>query len=180
MADTLVLDTLRCPVAFVSWQRAVNLQWQDRAVVVTEDAKRVLRSPSFEMGMPRVIKLRNHISRKLRLRVPMTRRNIAIRDNSSCQYCSTVLETAEYTIDHVLPRARGGSSVWTNLVLACAHCNKRKSDRTLQEAGLALRQKPMEPNQFDPRFNFRLHIHGLRPEWSDYKAYLYWNVELEK
>ena len=180
MSDTLVLNTLGFPVAFVSWQRAVNLQWQDRAVVVTEDARRVLRSPSFEMGMPRVIKLRNHISRKLRLKVPMTRRNIAIRDNSSCQYCGVVLETAEYTIDHVLPRARGGSTVWTNLALACVQCNKRKSDRTPQEAGLTLRQKPLEPNQFDPRFNFRLHIHALRPEWSDYKAYLYWNVELEK
>jgi 5-methylcytosine-specific restriction endonuclease McrA len=110
----------------------------------------------------------------------MTRRNIAIRDNSSCQYCGVVLETAEYTIDHVLPRARGGSSVWTNLALACVECNKRKSDRTPQEAGLTLRQKPIEPKQFDPRFNFRLHIHALRPEWSDYKAYLYWNVELEK
>ena len=61
MSDTLVLDTLGFPVAFVSWQRAVNLQWQDRAVVVTEDAKRVLRSPSFEMGMPRVNRSRVHI-----------------------------------------------------------------------------------------------------------------------
>jgi 5-methylcytosine-specific restriction endonuclease McrA len=180
MSDTLVLDTLGFPVAFVSWQRAVSLQWQDRAVMVTEDAKRVLRSTSFEMGMPRVIRLRNHISRRLRLKVPMTRRNIAIRDNSSCQYCGVVLETAEYTIDHILPRVRGGRSVWTNLALACGQCNKRKSDRTPQEAGLALRQKPVEPKQFDPRFNFRLHIHALRREWSDYKAYLYWNVELEK
>ncbi len=109
----------------------------------------------------------------------MTRRNIAIRDNSSCQYCGVVLATADYTIDHIVPRARGGSSVWANLVLACAQCNKRKSDRIPQEAGLVLRQKPMEPSPFDPRFNFRLHIHALRPEWSDYKAYLYWNVELE-
>jgi 5-methylcytosine-specific restriction endonuclease McrA len=179
MSDTLVLDRMGFPVAFVSWQRAVNLHWQDRAVVVTEDAKRILRSASFEMGMPRVIKLRNHVSRKLRLKVPMTRRNIAIRDNSSCQYCGVVLETAEYTIDHILPRSRGGSSVWTNLALACGRCNKRKSDRTPHEAGLTLRQKPMEPKQFDPRFNFRLHIHTLRPEWSDYRAYLYWNVELE-
>ena len=181
MSDTLVLDTLGFPVAFVSWQRAVNLQWQDRAVVVTEDAKRILRSPSFEMGMPRVIKLRNHISRKLRLKVPMTRRNIAIRDNSSCQYCGVVLETAEYTIDHVLPRARGGSSVWTNLALACVQCNKRKSDRTPQEAGLTLRQKPRGAQTSSTRDS----ISGctstrLRPEWSDYKAYLYWNVELEK
>jgi 5-methylcytosine-specific restriction endonuclease McrA len=180
MSDTLILDTQGFPVAFVSWQRAVNLQWQDRAVVVAEDPERILRSPSFEMGMPRVIKLRNHVSRKLRLKVPITRRNIAIRDNSSCQYCGTTLETADYTMDHVVPRARGGKSVWANLVLACIHCNKRKSDRTPQEAGLTLKHKPVEPNQFDPRFNFRLHIKVLRPEWSDYKAYLYWNVELEK
>jgi len=66
------------------------------------------------------------------------------------------------------------------VALACVQCNKRKSDRTPQEAGLTLRHKPLEPNQFDPRFNFRLHIHALRPEWSDYKAYIYWNVELEK
>jgi 5-methylcytosine-specific restriction endonuclease McrA len=164
MSDTLVLDTLGFPVAFVSWQRAVNLQWQDRAVMVAEDATRILRSPSFEMGMPRVIKLRSHISRNLRLQVPMTCWNIAIRDNSSCQYCGVVLETAEYTIDHVLPRARGGNSVWRNLALACGQCNKRKSDRTPQEAGLTLRQKPVEPNQFDPRFNFRLRIHALRPD----------------
>jgi 5-methylcytosine-specific restriction endonuclease McrA len=180
MSDTLVLDTQGFPVAFVSWQRAVNLQWQERAVVITEDANRILRSPSFEMGLPRVIKLRNHISRKLRLKVPMTRRNIAIRDNSSCQYCGDVLETADYTMDHVVPRNRGGVSVWTNLVLACRPCNKRKSDRLPQEVGMALRQKPIEPSQFDPRFNFRLHIKVLRPEWKDYAAYIYWNVELEK
>ncbi len=180
MSDTLILDTQGFPVSFVSWQRAVCLYVQDRAVVVSEDAERILRSPSFEMGLPRVIKLRNHISRRLRLKVPMTRRNIAIRDNSSCQYCGTLLETPDYTIDHVLPRNRGGVSVWANLVLACVHCNKRKSDRLPHEVGLTLRQKPVEPNQFDPRFNFRLHIKVLRPEWSDYKAYLYWNVELEK
>lgn len=180
MSDTLVLDTQGFPVTFVSWQRAVNLQWQNRAVVVAEDAKRILRSPSFEMGLPRVIKLRNHISRKLRLKVPMTRRNIAVRDNSCCQYCGVLLETADYSIDHVLPRSRGGQSVWTNLVLACVYCNKRKADRLPHEVGLTLRKKPVEPNQFDPRFNFRLHIKVLRPEWSDYKAYIYWNVELEK
>ena len=178
--DTLVLDTQGFPVAFVSWQRAVNLQWQDRAVGVTEDAKRVLHSPSFEMGMPRVIKLRNHTSRKLRLKVPMTRRNIAVRDNSRCQYCGVLLETKDYTIDHVVPRSRGGLSAWNNLTLACVTCNKRKSDSLPHEVGLALRQKPYEPSQFDPRFNFRLHIRVLRPEWKDYAAYIYWNVELEK
>lgn len=179
MSDTLVLDVQGFPVGFVSWQRAVRLYFQDRATVVTDDAERILRSASFEMGMPRVIRLRNHISRKLRLKVPMTRRNIAVRDNSTCQYCGRVLQTYEYQIEHVVPRARGGVSEWTNLVLSCGGCNKKKDDRLPHEAGLALRQKPYEPNQFDPRFNFRLHIRVLRPEWRDYKSFLYWNVELE-
>lgn len=180
MSDTLVLDMQEMPVAFVSWQRAVNLQYQGRAVVVSEDAKRVLRSPSFEMGMPRVIKLRNHVSRKLKLKVPMTRRNIAVRDNSSCQYCGTVLETKDYTIDHVIPRSRGGKSTWTNLVLACVECNKLKDNRHPGEAGLVLKKNPYEPYHMDPRFNFRLHIKVLRPEWKRYKDWIYWNVELEK
>jgi len=177
--DTLVLDTQGFPFAFVTWQRAVNLYFQDRATVVTDDAERILRSPSFEMGLPRVIRLRNHISRKLRLKVPMTRRNIAIRDNSSCQYCGRVLETPEYTIDHVVPRARGGHSEWSNLAVACVVCNKRKSNLLPHEAGLVLRQKPYEPSQFDPRFNFRLRIRVMRPEWQAYKAWLYWNLALE-
>ena len=180
MSDTLVLDVQGFPVAFVSWNRAVNLMWQNRAVVVSEDAKAILHSQSFEMGMPRVVKLKNHISRKLRLKVPMTRRNIAIRDNSSCQYCGLLLETKDYTMDHVLPRSRGGMSTWKNLVLACVHCNKRKSDCLPHEVGLTLRQRPTEPNQFDPRFNFRLHIKVLRPEWKDYASYIYWNLILDK
>ena len=179
MSDTLVLDTQGFPVAFVGWQRAVNLAWQDRAIVVTEDAKRILHSPSFEMGMPRVIKLRNHISRKLRLKVPKTRRNIAIRDNSECQYCGVVLETKDYQIEHVLPRARGGKSTWTNLVLSCGPCNQLKDDRPPEEVGLTLRHKPVEPSQFDPRFNFKLHIRVLRPEWKNWQSYIYWNIELD-
>lgn len=188
MSDTLVLDVQGFPVSFVTWQRAVNIYFQNRAVVVSEDADRVLRSPSFEMGMPRVIKLRNHVSRRLRLKVPMTRRNIAIRDNSECQYCGSVLETSEYTIDHVLPRAQGGTSYWQNICLSCVPCNKRKANRTPQEAGMALRHRLYEPNQFDPRFNFRLHIKVMRPEWKPYQqwilaelaSYTYWNVALDE
>jgi hypothetical protein len=78
-------------------------------------------------------------------------------------------------------------STWTNLALACGDCNKRKANCLPHEVGLTLRQKPHEPNQFDPRFNFRLHINVLRPEWEPYQqwiiaekqAWKYWNVALE-
>ena len=90
-----------------------------------------------------------------------------------------MLETPEYTIDHVVPRARGGHSEWSNLTLACVVCNKRKSNLLPHEAGLVLRQKPYEPSQFDPRLNFRLDIRVMRPEWQAYKEWLYWNLALE-
>lgn len=130
--------------------------------------------------MPRIVRLKNHISRKLRLKVPMSRRNIVVRDDSQCQYCGVLLHPDEYQIEHVVPRAQGGISEWRNLVLACCSCNNQKRDRTPEEAGLKLRRKPYAPTQFDPRFNFKLHIKVLRPEWKDYKSYLYWNVSLDK
>jgi len=144
--DTLVLDTQGFPFAFVTWQRAVNLYFQDRATVVTDDAERILRSSSFEMGFaardPAAEPHQPEVAAEGADEAPQHR----YRDNSSCQYCGRVLETREYTIDHVVPRARGGHSEWSNLTLACVVCNKRKSNLLPHEAGLVLRQKPYEPS----------------------------------
>src|SRR6185369_15497990 len=104
-SDTLVLDMTGTPVGFVSWQRAVKLYWEDRAIILDEDANRILHSPSFEMNMPTVIRRKNSV-------VPFSRRNIAVRDNSECQYCGKLLKTHEYTLDHVVPRSQGGLSTW--------------------------------------------------------------------
>jgi 5-methylcytosine-specific restriction endonuclease McrA len=189
MSDTLVLDSNWQPKSFCSWQNAVKLIWEGRAQVIKEDeAGRVLRSPSFTMGMPRVIVVKNSWIRRKRQAVPFSRRNIAIRDHSECQYCGRVLETAEYTLDHVVPRSQGGVSSWTNLVLACIRCNKRKSGETLAQSGMRLLHEPVAPKVDDPRFNFKLHIRNLRPEWKDWQnwlyaekaSYLYWNITLDK
>lgn len=180
MADTLVLDMNWKPVGFCSWQNAVKLAYEGRAEVIREDeAGRVLRSPSFTMGMPRVIVVRNAWTRRKRESVPFSRRNIATRDNSECQYCGRHLKTEEYTLDHVVPRSQGGVSSWINLVLACLKCNKRKAGSTPKEAGMRLLKVPVEPKKDDPKYNFKLHVRKIRPEWKEWTSWLYWNAVLE-
>jgi 5-methylcytosine-specific restriction endonuclease McrA len=181
MNDTLVLDMNWQPTGFCTWQNAVKLLWEGRAEVVKEDeAGRVLRSPSFTMGMPRVIVVRNAWTKRRRQAVPFSRRNIAVRDNSTCQYCGKLLQTKQYTMDHVIPRSQGGVSSWTNLVLACIRCNKYKSGSTPEQAGMTLIKQPVEPKANDAKYNFKLHIKTIRPEWKQWSSWLYWNLVLDE
>lgn len=181
-SDTLVLDMTGTPVGFVSWQRAVKLYWEDRAIILDEDAERILHSPSFEMNMPTVIRAKNWVRRRKKSVVPFSRRNIATRDNSECQYCGKLLKTHEYTLDHVVPRSQGGLSTWVNLVLACLKCNKYKAGCTPAEAGMRLRKQPVEPKPDDPKYNFKLRIKKMHPSWKPWVdgGWLYWNIELDK
>jgi 5-methylcytosine-specific restriction endonuclease McrA len=181
MSDVLVLDMNWTPVGFMSWQNAVKLWYEDRAKIVKEDeGGRVLHSQSFEMGMPRVIVVRNAWTRRKRLSVPCTRRNLLVRDNAECQYCGRVVRTHEYTNDHVVPLCQGGKSDWENLVTACMRCNKQKGGRTPAQAGMRLLSRPVAPKATDPRFNFKLHIRRMRPEWKEWEGWLYWNAVIDK
>jgi 5-methylcytosine-specific restriction endonuclease McrA len=178
--DTLVLDPMGVPVSTMCWQDAVTLYCKNRIVIIDSDEAKVLRSPSFEMNMPVVIQLKNEFARRMRREVPFSRRNIAIRDRSSCQYCNRLLKTHEYTYDHVMPRSRGGISKWSNLVLCCLRCNTKKADHTPEEVGMRLLQNPGKPSIMDRRFEFRLRIRKLKPQWLPWQSYLYWNIELEE
>jgi 5-methylcytosine-specific restriction endonuclease McrA len=132
------------------------------------------------MGMPRVICVRNAWVRRKKQAVPCTRRNLLVRDHASCQYCGKVIKTHEYTTDHVIPLCQEGKSTWENLVIACMRCNKSKGGRTPEQAGMELIQKPFMPKANDPRFNFKLHIRTMRPEWKDWESWLYWNAVIDK
>ena len=181
MTDCLVLDMNWEPVGFCSWQNAVKLWRKDRAKVIKEDeGGKVLHSPFFEMGMPRVIVVRNAWTRRKRQAVPCTRRNLLVRDNAECQYCGRVVSTHEYTQDHIIPQCQGGKSTWTNLVVCCMKCNKSKAGRTPQQAGMTLLSKPVEPKANDPKYNFKLHINKMRPEWKEWESWLYWNAVIDK
>jgi 5-methylcytosine-specific restriction endonuclease McrA len=188
MQDCLVLDSNWMPQAFCSWENAIKLVYEDRATVIKEDeGGKVLRSPSLTMGLPRIIVVKNAWTKRKRLSVPCTRRNLLIRDHATCQYCGKGVSTSDYTIDHVIPRCQGGKTVWDNVVVSCQRCNFPKAGRTPAQAHMTLINKPYVPKPHDPRYNFKLHIKKLRPEWSEYSqwlyaeeaSWLYYNVELE-
>lgn len=183
-SDTLVVDITGTPLGFVSWKDAVRLYHKDKASILHEDMNRVLHSDSFEMGMPTVVQVRNRVARAAKMSVPFTRRNLAIRDDSTCQYCGKVLATHQYTMDHVLPRSQGGISSWTNLCICCQKCNRYKGGKTPEQAGMKLLKPLIEPSRFDNRYHFRIHLRKIRPEWmawlaAETKSYEYWNTLLD-
>jgi len=108
--------------------------------------------------------------------VAFARSNIYKRDRFTCQYCGQRPGSAELTIDHIVPRSRGGVSSWTNCVVACVRCNSRKANRTPSEAGLLLRSKPLKP-AFMPRLV--LARVPCKPSWEKFISDVYWNAELE-
>jgi hypothetical protein len=130
MHRVLVLNATYEPLNTVSLPRAVALLLDDKAEIV-EAAEAWLRSQHMTLPMPLVIRL--------------TRRCVLSRDGCACQYCGRTLTSAELTLDHVLPRSRGGKTTWENVVAACKLCNHRKGDRTPAEAHMRLRRQPFRP-----------------------------------
>src|SRR5512143_342332 len=100
--------------------------------------------------------------------------NIYRRDRHTCQYCGVHLPPEELSVDHILPRSRGGRSTWTNCVLSCLRCNRRKSNRSVEEAGMRLIRQPVEP-KWTPCVTIPL---GHRKtSWQQFINNEYWNVE---
>lgn len=188
---TLVLNRSWQPVGVASAARSITLAAADRARIVDpadfqqytweawtrrkpEEGDLFIQGVSFRIGVPEVVVLM-HYDRLPRTEVPFSRRNIFQRDHWTCQYCGAQPGGKELTIDHVLPRSRGGKSAWDNCVLACVECNKRKADRTPDEARMPLRKAPVRP-KWRPMYEGR----AVRiASWSSFLSEAYWNVELE-
>ena len=185
MADVLVLDKTGKPIYTECWQEIVRLYYQERLDILVEDDEKILRSQNFEMGMPRVVRLRNWVAKQFNKRVPFSRRNLILRDSIMitgklvpvCQYCGCRINSDNYSADHVWPESLGGKATWTNLVVCCQDCNSKKANKTLDQVGMRLLKKPVEPSVKDSRYTFHLRIKNPHPSWE---SYLYWNVELEK
>ena len=138
---TLVLNAGYEPLAVVSFKRALLLVMNDRATVLESVVDDPVWTTSTVYDRPAVIVLTHYIRLPKTRRTPATRRGVLRRDAFRCAYCG---ESAS-TIDHVLPRSRGGDGSWENLVACCLRCNNIKSDRTPQEMGWELRIKPRAP-----------------------------------
>ena len=149
MSTTLVLNADAQPVSVVPlstvhWQDAIRIIYLERATVLAEYNRWVVRSPSVQMRMPSVIMLSEYQTHNGK--VEFSRYNVILRDNYTCQYCGSRFEKPQLTLDHVTPKSRGGRTTWENVVLACISCNARKGNRTPYEAGFKPLRTPARPN----------------------------------
>jgi 5-methylcytosine-specific restriction endonuclease McrA len=110
-----------------------------------EAAEAWLRSEQLALPMPLVIRLVYYVRIPRHFTLPLSRRTVLARDHYTCQYCETTPGKAHLTIDHVLPRSRGGETRWENIVCACAACNRHKGNRTPEEANMPLVRQPRRP-----------------------------------
>lgn len=136
----LLLNATYEPLAVVSLRRAVVLILDERAVIVEEGSGK-LRSATSDLPTPSVIRLTTYVKVPYRAKIPLTRNALLARDKATCQYCYKPGDT----IDHVLPRARGGKHAWENVVIACYPCNNKKGDKLLSTLGWKLDKKPVAP-----------------------------------
>ena len=134
-----------------------------------------IRCVKFEIAVPRIIRLLFY-DRLPRRQVRFTRRNIFARDRNRCQYCGGRFPTSELSLDHVIPRSRGGSAIWTNIVCCCVRCNVRKGGRTPDEARMKLIAEPVKPRR-SPMITLRLSSERYA-SWKQFLDTAYWNVEL--
>lgn len=140
----LVLNASYEPLQLVSIRRAVVLLLQEKAELV-EAAEQRLRAQGFSLEVPIVIRLVRYIRIPRRMRLPCSRRGVLARDRETCQYCGAQPGRLHLTVDHVLPRSRGGLTTWENVVAACRECNHRKGGRTPEEANMTLLTRPRQP-----------------------------------
>ncbi len=161
MGKVLVLNASYEPLNITSWRRAVVLLIKGKAEQL-ENNDRLIYS---DFPLPSVIRLRYYVRVPYK-EIPLTRRNVLERDRHSCQYCRYKGE--QLTLDHVIPRSRGGGDTWENLVTACVRCNVKKGNRTPKEAQMNLRHTPRRPYS-SLQFELVKHTRGnLNQEWRKY------------
>jgi 5-methylcytosine-specific restriction endonuclease McrA len=161
MSKVLVLNASYEPLNITSWRRAVVLLLKGKAESLEPTDHYVYPG----LPMPSVIRLRYYV-RVPYVEIALTRKNLLHRDGHTCQYCRKSGE--DMTLDHVIPRSRGGQDTWENIVVACVRCNVNKGNRTPKEAEMRLLKQPSRPHS-SLYFEVNKHIkNGTNHEWRKY------------
>lgn len=160
MAPALVLNATYEPIAVVSIKRAIVLVLAEKAEIVAAGDDE-WRSATAAVPVPVVVRLRQFVKIPYRSRIPLTRQNLMVRDGHTCAYCGK----RATTIDHVVPRSKGGPHRWENVVAACERCNGKKGDRTLAQLRWTL---PFTPTAPHGRTWLVLGKAERAPEWEPY------------
>jgi 5-methylcytosine-specific restriction endonuclease McrA len=135
-----------------------------------------LQAVNFAIQIPRIIRLLSY-DKVPRHGLRFNRRNVFARDGNRCQYCGHSFPTSELSLDHVIPRSRGGEASWQNIVCSCVDCNAKKGGRTPKEAGMKLIRLPVRPKH-SPLLAGKLN----NPKYESWKTFLssaYWSVDLK-
>lgn len=167
-APVLVLNASYEPINVCAARRAIVLVLKGVARAEEENGH-FLHSARLAMRVPSVIRLLEYRRIPHQTRA-LSRKNILLRDRNSCQYCGMALPSAELTLDHVVPRSRGGTSTWENLVACCHACNRAKGNRLPQEAGMKPLREPRPFNLHTSRHIMRLMGHS-DDKWRKYLFY---------
>ena len=158
----LVLNQSYEPLMVIGAKRAIVSILSDKTECVANYSD-VIRSQSFSMNLPSVIRVNRYV-RFFRNNAILNRANILKRDNFTCQYCSK--KSNSMTIDHIIPKNRGGKDTWGNLVAACGKCNTKKGNHLLETIEMQLLKKPKKPNYL---FYFKQYINkDVEDSWKEY------------
>lgn len=163
--DTLLLDQGFQPLRVIPWRRALCMHFVGKVEVVSLHEWEI-PTVSRTYPAPAVVRLLRHV-RARPLYVRFSRENVYLRDRHQCQYCGKKCGPRELTLDHVIPRSRGGKTTWKNVVTACVDCNRRKGRATPEQAGMPLRTVPTRPKWLTPRV-FQLGDQQLPQAWLDW------------
>jgi len=161
LGRALVLNATYEPLCVVPIRRAVILVLKQKAEILHEDGGGALHSERMAIPIPSVIRLKYFVKVPIRARASLSRRAVFIRDHHQCQYCGNAAEN----VDHVIPRSRGGTHTWDNVVAACKRCNSRKENRFPAEVGMHLRSTPRTPHE---TVWIVVAVGRVDPKWSQY------------
>jgi 5-methylcytosine-specific restriction endonuclease McrA len=161
--QALVLNQDYRPLTICSVQRAFVLVFLQKAEIVTHAVNGALKTVTRSYPAPAVIRLYSYINLPYK-GVILNRNNIFKRDGFECQYCG---DSSDLTLDHMMPKSRGGKSTWFNLITACKRCNTRKGEFTPEEAGMIIKRRPYKPSYI---VFLREFSDSLMDEWVPFLA----------
>jgi 5-methylcytosine-specific restriction endonuclease McrA len=127
--NVLLLNADYSPISIISWKRAIRLLMKEKAKAIEYFDDNIHQS----IQAPSIIVLTNYVSRLHKIRIGITRKNVSIRDNHICAYCGKKLGKHSTTIDHIVPKCKGGIHDWKNVITSCKHCNTIKNDKLVGE-----------------------------------------------
>lgn len=160
MTQSLVLNASYEPLCVVSSRRALMLILAEKAELL-HTTDRLYRAAHVAFSEPSVVRLWHYVKVPYQARISLNRRAVFARDDHRCQYCGASAEN----IDHVIPKSRGGTHSWDNVVASCRPCNSRKRDRSPEESGMRLHRAPTAPRQ---RTWILVASGAIRSDWEPY------------